>query len=131
SALGKDRAMLVFPEGTRSPGSLKEGTPGLAYLALRSGAPVLPIAITGTEQIRGMFRIAFHFKRLKVTIGQPVLLPSVDGRLDKALLASVTDQVMERIAGLLPVEYRGAYAVPRSGATARKSQRSDSGETDI
>lgn len=108
--LNGGRALLIFPEGTRSPGALRKATDGLAYLALSSGAPVLPVAITGTERIRGMFRIAFHFQRLRVTIGEPFTLPGAEGRLDRAQLQAATDEVMRRIAALLPAAYRGVYA---------------------
>ena len=118
--LARDRAMLVFPEGTRSPGALSEGTDGLAYLALRSGAPIVPVAITGTEQIKGMFRIAFHFKRLKVVIGEPFSLPVVEGRVNRDVLHSLTAEVMGRIAALLPAEYRGRYREPGKRAAARR-----------
>lgn len=108
--LESGRALLIFPEGTRSPGALRKATDGLAYLALSSGAPVLPVAMTGTEHIRGMFRIAFHFKRLRVNIGEPFLLPRPEGRLDRTQLQDATNEVMARIAALLPPSYRGAYA---------------------
>ena len=108
--LSDGKALLVFPEGTRSPGALRKATDGLAYLALSSGAPVLPVAITGTERIRGMFRIAFHFQRLRVAIGEPFTLPREEGRLDRTQLQAATDEVMRRIAELLPEAYRGAYA---------------------
>ncbi len=108
--LAADRALVLFPEGTRSPGALSEGSDGATYIALRSGAPILPVAITGTERIRGMAKIAFHFQRLRVVIGEPFTLPVVEGRLEREVLHSLTDQVMERIAALLPPEYRGVYA---------------------
>lgn len=117
-ALGKDRAILVFPEGTRSPGALGKGTHGLSYLALRSGAPILPVAITGTERVRGMFRIAFHFQQLKVVIGQPFTLPAVEGRIDRALLPSMTEVIMQRLAVLLPPAYRGVHGGHDGGSQA-------------
>ena len=113
--LNSGMALLIFPEGTRSPGALRKATDGLAYLALSSGAPVLPVGITGTERIRGMFCIAFHFQRLRVAIGEPFTLPRPEGRLDRALLQSATEEVMSRIAALLPPSYRGAYAGSENG----------------
>ena len=113
--LDSGKALLIFPEGTRSPGGLRKATDGLAYLALSSGAPVLPVAITGTERIRGMFRIAFHFQRLRVAIGEPFTLPRTEGRLSRAQLGQATDEVMGRIAALLPPSYRGAYAENADG----------------
>ena len=108
--LESGRALLVFPEGTRSPGGLREGTDGLAYLALRSGAPILPVAITGTERIRGMFRIAFHFQRLQVVIGKPFTPAAPDKGAGRESMREVTQRVMEEIAALLPPGYRGVYA---------------------
>ncbi len=108
--LDSGKAMLIFPEGTRSPGGLRRATDGLAYLALSSGAPILPVAITGTERIEGMFRIAFHFQRLHVTIGEPFSLQRSEGRLDRVQLQAATEEVMGRIAALLPATYRGVYA---------------------
>ena len=77
--LDRGRALLIFPEGTRSPGGLKEGTDGLAYIALRTGASIVPIGITGTEQIPGMWRTPFHFRKLRAVIGEPFTLPRCRG----------------------------------------------------
>ena len=102
--------IAVFPEGTRSPGGLREGTDGLAYLALRSGVPILPVAITGTERIRGMLRIAFHFQRLQVVIGKPFTPATPEKGAGRESMREVTQRVMEEIAALLPPGYRGVYA---------------------
>lgn len=104
------RALVLFPEGTRSPGALRRGQDGLAYIALRTGAPILPVAITGTEGIKHMLRMPFHFQKLKVVIGEPYVLPPVQQRIDRALLQSVTNRIMRSIADLLPPSYQGAYA---------------------
>jgi cytidylate kinase len=50
AVLARDEAMGVFPEGTRGAGTLEEVSDGLAYLALRSGAPVVPLAVLGTAE---------------------------------------------------------------------------------
>ncbi len=114
--LSQDRALLVFPEGKRNPGALGEGVDGLTYVALRSGAPILPVGITGTEQVASMARIPFHFKRLKVVIGEPFTLPVVEGRVDRLELREMTHRIMDRIAELLPPDYRGYYAERRAGS---------------
>ena len=119
--LAADRALVVFPQGTRSPGALSEATDGATYIALRSGAPILPVAITGTERIRGVAKIAFHFRRLRVVIGEPFTLPVVEGRLSREVLHSLTGDVMERIAALLPPEYRGVYASRTAGTERAKN----------
>ena len=114
--LSRDKVLVVFPEGTRYPGALGEGTNGAIYLALRGRAPILPVAITGTEHLRGFHRIAFPFHRLRVVIGQPYTLPDVEGRLPREVMQSLTRDLMQRIAVLLPPEYRGVYGGPEEKA---------------
>lgn len=116
ATLAEGKALLLFPQGTRSPGALSQASDGLAYIALRAGAPVLPVAITGTEKITNMFRIAVHFKRLRVVIGEPITLPRPDGRIERAAMEQATDTIMRKIAALLPPEYRGVYGLgPTAG----------------
>ena len=103
-------ALVMYPEGTRSPdGCLREALPGAALVALRSGAPILPVAHVGTEQMKGLGWI-FRRPRISVNIGSPFRLPVVNGRLTKEELARQTDLIMRRIADLLPPERRGKYA---------------------
>lgn len=104
--------LVMAPEGTRSPtGALIEARPGASYLAARSGAPILPVAVTGTEDKN----LVAHLKRLRrvkvVTwIGEPFTLPPL-GRGDRdAELKKDTDEIMCRIAAMLPPENRGVYA---------------------
>ncbi|MQF69094.1 1-acyl-sn-glycerol-3-phosphate acyltransferase [SAR202 cluster bacterium AD-804-J14_MRT_500m] len=109
--INKDHAVLLFPEGTRSiTGTLRRGLPGSAYLALQTQAPILPVAITGTERIPGFWRVAFPMANIRVKIGRPFTLPQIDGRPSKAILQSLSDMIMMRIADLLPPDYRGYYA---------------------
>jgi 1-acyl-sn-glycerol-3-phosphate acyltransferase len=126
--LRRGRVLVVFPEGTRSPGGLMRGTDGATYIALRSGARVLPVAITGTEYLKGLLgfvRIAFPFRRIRIVIGEPYTFPSVEGRLSKEVLGSLTTVMMRHIAALLPPEYRGAY-----GADTLREQSTAGGGTE-
>ena len=107
--LDQDRAVVLFPEGTRSRGSLQKAGDGAAYLALKSRAPILPVAITGTEHIPNYLRAAFPFRRMKVVIGQAYSLPMAEEPFSRPLLTAMTTFMMERIADLLPPEYRGIY----------------------
>lgn len=113
-ALRRDQAIVVFPEGTRSPQGLRRGTEGAVYLALRSQAIVLPVGITGTERLQGVLgwlRIPFPLTRLRAVIGRPFTLPTVEGPVPpREVLTRLTEELMERIAGLLPPSYRGSFA---------------------
>jgi len=103
-------ALGMFPEGTRSrTAQLQQGNHGTALIALRSGAPLLPVALTGTEKVLGP-RLLLGRLRITVSVGKPFSLPPVDGRLTKAQLASATELIMARLAELLPESYKGVYA---------------------
>jgi 1-acyl-sn-glycerol-3-phosphate acyltransferase len=110
--LQQGQVFTITPEGTRSKsGNLIEAKPGGIYLAWKAGVPVLPVALTGTEDVVVMERLK-HFKRLniKVVAGQPFTLPQeVKGKDRDAVMLEYTDDVMCRIAALLPPERRGVY----------------------
>ena len=116
-ALDREEAVGLFPEGTRSPGGMRKALSGIAYIAMKSQAPVLPVGITGTERIPGYWRMAFAFHKIRVTIGSPFTLPLVEGTLDRPVLDSLTEMVMLRIAALLPEGYRGVYGKALSRST--------------
>jgi 1-acyl-sn-glycerol-3-phosphate acyltransferase len=107
-ALAAGRPIALHPEGTRSKdGRLKAGRSGAAFLAIRSGAPLLPVGIAGTHRIfPGRSRFP-HSTRIVVRVGQPFTLPHVpDGRLDREALAAGTELIMAAIAELLPADQR-------------------------
>lgn len=110
--LAEGKVLILAPEARMSPTcTLERGRNGAAYLALRSGAPVLPIGLAGTETVYSSLK---HLRRprLSVNIG-PVFqldVPLVRGAERKAQLTSGRDEIMRRIAALLPLEYRGVYA---------------------
>ncbi|MBA7661691.1 1-acyl-sn-glycerol-3-phosphate acyltransferase [subsurface metagenome] len=107
--LAEGLALVMFPEGTRSRhGQLQPAFSGSALIALRSGAPILPVGISGTEKIKGVAWL-LHRPQITVNIGQPFYLSPVDSKLTKDKLAELTGCVMERIAKLLPQEYGGSY----------------------
>jgi 1-acyl-sn-glycerol-3-phosphate acyltransferase len=109
----RNGAMLVmFPEGTRSrTGGLTEGYSGTALIAMRSGAPILPVALTGSEKIGWpwIFLKPQSVPHIKVTIGEPFYLPS-NGRITTKATEEGTEVIMRKIAALLPQAYRGVYA---------------------
>ena len=110
SVLADGVALVMFPEAARSKNAqLSPAFPGSALIAVRSGAPILPLGITGTEKIKGA-AWWLHRPRITINIGRPFHLPSVNGKVSRVELAELTNYIMERIAELLPVEYQGNYA---------------------
>jgi 1-acyl-sn-glycerol-3-phosphate acyltransferase len=111
--LDEGNILFVFPEGTRSPdGGLQEGQDGVAVLAIRTGAPIVPIAISGSNRVwpKGQ-KLPHPGGRVTVRIGPPfrpaeLVPPGTNRRTAKGL---VTTMIMERIAALLPPAQRGAY----------------------
>ena len=103
------QAMVIFPEGTRSPGSMREAMPGVVQLALKSQVPLLPIGITGTERIGSVLRVFNPTGRLRLNIGSVFHLPPAKGRVTADELGSLTGLIMRRIADLLPESYHGVY----------------------
>ncbi|HTP07679.1 MAG TPA: lysophospholipid acyltransferase family protein [Anaerolineae bacterium] len=100
--------MAMAIEGTRSrTGGLQAGKTGSAFLASRTHVPMIPGAIWGTEKIISNLK---HLRRseVHVRLGQPVHLP--EARANTEQLEEYTDQVMLKIAAMLPSQYRGVYA---------------------
>ena len=104
------KSLGIAPEGTRSDNaSLIEAKVGTALLAVRTGAPVVPVAITGTEMAVARFK---HLQRahLVAHFGKPLPPPALSRDNREAELQRYTDEIMCQIAALLPSSYRGFYA---------------------
>jgi 1-acyl-sn-glycerol-3-phosphate acyltransferase len=102
--------VLVAPEGTRSP-QLSQGKEGIAYLASRSGAPVIPVAVDGTIGYPA-FRLSERWKGpgAHITFGKPFHFHSQARQPGKEELRKMTDEAMYILAGMLPEHRRGVYA---------------------
>ena len=124
--LSRDAALVIFPEGTRSPGAMRKAIPGIAMIALRSGAPILPVGITGTEVIGPPWQVAIPKGQFRVMIGQPFSVPPMEGTVVRGQLEAITTMIMERVATLLPESYRGVYD-PRMNGVVSEAARGDSG----
>jgi 1-acyl-sn-glycerol-3-phosphate acyltransferase len=124
--LRRGEPVLIFPEGTRSKtASMQPALPGAAAVAVLSGAPLVPVAITGTEDIHlpGVFFrwLRRDRPRIRVEFGEPFELPKELAEASKALEAS--DYIMRRVAALLPEPYRGAYGTGSEGSVVvRRSE---------
>jgi 1-acyl-sn-glycerol-3-phosphate acyltransferase len=101
----------IAPEGTRSKDSegLLEGKQGAALLAARAEVPIVPVGIVGSENVnRDLLRL--RRPSVTITVGRPYTLPEFDREDRQAWLSKYTDEIMCRIAALLPPNYRGFYA---------------------
>ncbi len=108
--LAEGELLVIFPEGHRSgTGHLLPGHPGTGYIALRTGVPVVPVAITGTERTLNGLHYGPFAPRVTVRFGKPFRLEQPAHR-DRESLARASDEIMRSIARLLPPEYRGVYA---------------------
>jgi 1-acyl-sn-glycerol-3-phosphate acyltransferase len=104
-------SFYIAPEGrrTHTPG-MKEGLPGVAYLAAKAGVAVVPVGITGTGNVDETWKRGRR-PSLSMLIGCPLTLPPIDLRSPerKRALQENTETIMKAIADLLPSEYRGVY----------------------
>jgi 1-acyl-sn-glycerol-3-phosphate acyltransferase len=110
----------IYPEGSRSDtGALEAAKEGAGLLALRSGAPVLPVAITGSERLpfngsTGRMQAEHgardpEHKGVRILYGEPFVIPrEVDGK--RVSIPEATTAMMLEVARLLPADYRGVYA---------------------
>jgi 1-acyl-sn-glycerol-3-phosphate acyltransferase len=119
-ALLKDGQLFGFyPEGTRSPdGRLYRGRSGLGYLALNSGAPVIPIAMTGTREMLPPGGWLPRPHRIEVRIGEPMTFPDVVDMPPARARSAIADLVMSAIADLSGQEYVHMYASDRKAELA-------------
>lgn len=102
--LAKGKPIGIFPEGTRSrDGRMREGRAGATLLAIRSGAPIVPVGIAGSHRLFPGGSKLPRRSRVTFRIGEPFRLEHQPaGRIDRQVLASGTQRIMEKIAALLP-----------------------------
>jgi 1-acyl-sn-glycerol-3-phosphate acyltransferase len=109
-ALEQGLILAVAPEGTRSgDGKLRQGHPGIVLIALRSGAPILPVVVHGGEvfwsNIKRLQRTDFY-----IAVGTPFFLKAPTATVSRDIRQMMVDEIMFQLAALLPAPYRGAYA---------------------
>jgi 1-acyl-sn-glycerol-3-phosphate acyltransferase len=108
--LEEGKILTITPEGTRTGnGCLQRGHPGVVFLALRSGAPLLPAIYYGHEDygknLKKLRRSEFHVK-----VGKSFRLTVPDGKGKNEVRQEMADEIMYQLASLLPEMYRGVYA---------------------
>ncbi|MZE77947.1 lysophospholipid acyltransferase family protein [Streptomyces xinghaiensis] len=119
----------IYPEGTRSPdGRLYRGKPGVARIALATGAPVIPVAMIDTEKIQPPGKVIPKLMRPGIRIGRPLDFSRYHGmESDRFILRSVTDEIMYEIMKLSGQEYVDVYAnvAKRQLAEAAKRRKDE------
>jgi 1-acyl-sn-glycerol-3-phosphate acyltransferase len=115
--LRKGQVLGMFPEGKRSfDRQLLPIQPGTSFIAARSGAPVLPVGISGSEQVKGI-SVILQRPRISVKIGRPFTLSYNKDKPIRNQLPQLSEMILERIAELLPPSYRNTLTTennPRS-----------------
>lgn len=128
--LNEGNSLGIYPEGTRSPdGKLYRGRTGIARLVLESGAPVIPVAIIGTDKLQPPGRLIPKLRRVGVVFGSPMDFSKYSGLpTDRFLLRSVTDEIMYEIMRLSGQEYVDTYAstVKTKLLTSAKPKKTES-----
>ncbi|MBI4972160.1 MAG: 1-acyl-sn-glycerol-3-phosphate acyltransferase [Candidatus Omnitrophica bacterium] len=102
--VSEGKGLAIFPEGTRSvTGELQRGKPGVSLLALKSGVPVIPAWIEGTQNAMPRNSNKIHFAPVTVTIGPPVRLDDLlEGPLYRETYEEALKRVMAAIKALCP-----------------------------
>jgi 1-acyl-sn-glycerol-3-phosphate acyltransferase len=107
--LAEGRILVIAPEGTRSgDGRLQQGYPGVATLALRSGAPVLPMVYYGNESFFQNMRL-LRRTDFSIRVGTQFRVEA-QGKITTSIRRQITDEIMYRMAMLLPPQNRGFYS---------------------
>ena len=108
--LKEGKILTLAPEGTRSKtGGLNEGKEGIGLIAAKAGVPVCTVSVAGTYQFKEEIK-RFRRPRFVLRFGPAFEMPEIDRENREASMRAATDEVMCRIAALLPKELRGVYA---------------------
>jgi 1-acyl-sn-glycerol-3-phosphate acyltransferase len=103
--LKKGNVLFIFPEGTRSrTRTLAKGHAGLGMIALRSGVPVMPVAIWGSERALKKFGAD-----VTISYGEPIVFKPKGTKITREDIDQATETIMCKIAEMLPAAYRGDY----------------------
>lgn len=124
--LDRGELLGIYPEGTRShDGRLYKGKVGVAVMALRAGAPVVPCAMIGTFEAQPPGRKIPKLRPITIRFGEPLEFSRYAGMEDeKAVLRAVTDEIMYAVLELSGQEYVDRYAAEvKAEAEAAKTRR--------
>ncbi len=123
----KERAIIIFPEGTRSiTGNLQKGKTGAAVIALKMGCPVVPSAIIGTDKAMRKHSKLIKPTKVKVRFGKPIYVERMDMEIiPREELVKLTDKIMSAINELLPTEMRAEADHPLVGSSVPTMSEND------
>jgi 1-acyl-sn-glycerol-3-phosphate acyltransferase len=125
AALAHGEVLIMFPDGTRSPdGRLMSAEPGAALLALRAGAPVLPMAVVGTHRTMPKGERLPRRGQVVVRIGPLLAVPKLEGRIARDDLDAWGRRFMAAIAALLPPDQQPEAASGNPAPAARLNKPS-------
>jgi 1-acyl-sn-glycerol-3-phosphate acyltransferase len=88
-------SILVFPEGGRSPGAMEEFKDGAAFIAIKAGAPLVPVGVVGTRETLPMDSLLVRGGEVKLRIGKPLATTGLTGRDHHALTETLRERVVE------------------------------------
>lgn len=109
AVLNRGGVLAVAPEGTRSrTGTMQRAKAGIAYLAVRTDAIIVPLAFWGTEKLSDWLRL--HRPTCHVRVGKPFRLPPSSDKPSNEQLLQWSDDIMVHIGSMMPAAYRGVYA---------------------
>lgn len=125
-----ERAVVMFPEGTRSREleGLKKGHIGTAWVASQTGATVIPIGMYGTDDLQNILKVLMPIAKIRMSVGEPFRVrQGIEVRRE---LQHATDEIMYRMSMQLPEERRGLYAeIPASFEMTSNIDPTGSSET--
>jgi len=110
--LDRGEILCIFPEGTRSPtGVMQEPKPGVAMLATRSGVPILPVGVSGSDVFLGRGQRLPRFgTRITVRVGRPFMLELDPSLARRQAMNAASDELMRSIAALVDARHQGRFA---------------------
>tara|TARA_Y100001970_G_scaffold68675_4_gene87566 strand:+ start:65471 stop:66172 length:702 start_codon:yes stop_codon:yes gene_type:complete len=110
--ISEKKIVIMFPEGTRSKnGGLIKGQPGVSKLAIDHNLPIVPIALSGTENLQNPIKVLKPSAQIQLNIGKPFIVDKqkIKKLSPRSAIFSVTNEIMIRISNMLPPEKQGFY----------------------